>query len=241
MKNLLFKKINLVVSLTLFLVTGNLSAQGLSIGTDIVSRYIWRGFDLGGNTPSLQPIVKFAVGGLTAGFWGAYSLSDPNGLNEIDIYASYSAEIGDAGSFNLGLTDYTYPNSGVKIGNFNNYDNEAGPGAHYIELNAGYSGSENFPISLSFNIFLYNLENNPIYFQAGYSTSIENVTLDLFAGGTPGEETEYYGVTDFSIINVGFTVTKNIKFTEEFSLPIFGSVILNPASENLFFIVGFRL
>lgn len=241
MKNISYKKIALVVSMILLFTIENLNAQELSVGTDFISRYIWRGIELGGNTPSFQPTVKVDVGGLTVGFWGAYSLSDSKGLNEIDIYSSYSFEISDAGSFGLGFTDYTNPNSGTKIGNIHNHNDEEGPGAHFVELNAGYFGSESFPISLLFNIFLYNLKNNPIYFQAGYSTSVENVTLDFFAGGTPGEDTGYYGVTDFSIINVGFTASKNIKFTEDFSLPIFSSVILNPASENLFFVAGFRL
>lgn len=241
MKNAHYKKITLFISMNIIFCTGNLNAQKLSVGTDIVSRYIWRGIDLGSNTPSLQPTVKFAVGGLTAGFWGAYSLSNPDALNEIDIYASYSVELSDAGSISFGVTDYTNPNSGTKIGNIHNHNDEEGPGAHYVELNTGYTGGESFPISLSFNMFLYNLKNNPIYFQLGYATSIEDVALNLFVGGTPGEDTGYYGVTDFSIINLGFTASKSIKFTEDFSLPIFGSVILNPASENLFLVVGFSL
>ncbi|MFH1194368.1 MAG: TorF family putative porin [bacterium] len=241
MKNLLTKKGSIIITVILLLTIGNLNAQSLSVGTDVVSRYVWRGLELGSNTPNVQPSVEFVFGSLAVGFWGAYSLSETTGLNEIDIYASYSVDLSNAGSMSLGVTDYTNPNSGVKIGNFNNYDNEADPGAHYIELNAGYTGGESFPISLSFNMFLYNLKNNPIYFQLGYSTSVEDVALDIFAGGTPGEDNGYYGVTDFSIINVGFTASKSIKFTEDFSLPLFGSVILNPASENLFFVVGFSL
>jgi hypothetical protein len=241
MKNSNYKNIVLIVFVNLLFTIGNSNAQELSVGTDFVSRYIWRGIELGGNTPSFQPTVKLTVSSLTAGFWGAYSLSDSKGLNEIDIYASYSFELSDAGSLSFGVTDYTNPNSGTKIGNIHNHNDEEGPGAHFIELNAGYAGSESFPLSLSFNMFLYNLKNNPIYLQVGYSTSIENVVLDLFAGGTPGEDTEYYGTTNFSIINFGFTASKSIKFTEDFSLPIFGSVILNPASENLFFVAGFRL
>lgn len=241
MKNSYYKNIVLIIFVNLLFTIGNLNAQELSVGTDFVSRYIWRGIELGGNTSSLQPTVKLTVSSLTAGFWGAYSLSDSKGLNEIDIYATYSLELSDAGSFSLGLTDYTNPNSGTKIGNIHNHNDSEGPGAHFIELNTEYSGSGNFPLSLSFNMFLYNLKNNPIYFQVGYSTSIENVALDLFAGGTPGEDTRYYGTANFSIINFGFTASKNIKFTEDFSLPIFGSVILNPASENLFFVAGFKL
>ena len=247
MKNLSKKKYSIIITAILLFTFCNLSAQSLSVGTDIVSRYIWRGIDLGSNTPSIQPSVEFGIGGLTAGFWGAYSLSEKEGLNEVDIYASYGIELGESGSISLGVTDYTNPNSGVKIGNFDNYKAAEDTsqvdtyGAHYLELNATFTGGENLPLSLSFNMFLYNLKNNPIYIQLGYSTAVEDVALDVFAGCTLGEDASYYGVTDFSFINVGFTATKTIKFTEDFSLPLFGSVILNPASENLFFVAGFSL
>lgn len=233
-------------SLTIFmlfvLTLGNISiAQEISVGTDIVNRYIWRGLDLGGNTPNIQPTVAFSSGGFTGGFWGAYSLSDPAVLTEIDIYASYSFALAESGSLSLGFTDYTNPNSGVKFGNFNNYDDPAGPGAHYVELNVGYSGPEKFPISLSFNYFIHNLENNPIYFQVGYSTAVKDIGLDLFVGGTPGEKNMYYGVKDFSLINIGFKAKKEIKISESFSVPLFGSIVLNGASEELFYLVGISL
>ena len=216
-------------------------AQELSVGTDIVSRYIWRGIDLGGNTPSIQPTLEFSTGGFAVGFWGAYSISDPAGLNEIDIYASYSFELAESGSLSLGFTDYTNPNSGVKMGNFNNWDDPAGPGAHFVELNVGYTGPESVPLSLSVNFFFHNVENSPIYFQLGYDTSIKDVGLSLFVGGTPGEDAGYYGVTNFSLINIGLTASKEIKITDSFSLPISGSVILNPASEDLFYVLGVSL
>ncbi len=216
-------------------------SQSLSVNADFVSRYIWRGIDLGANTPSLQPNVKLTTGGFAAGFWGAYAFANENALEEIDIYASYSFALSESGSLSLGFTDYTNPNSGTKIGNIHNHNDEEGPGAHFIELNVGYTGPESFPISLSFNSFLYNVANNPIYFQVGYVTSVEDVGLSFFVGGTPGEDSGYYGVTDFSIINVGFTATRGIKISDSFSIPIFGSVILNPASENLFYVLGFSL
>ena len=241
MKSITFRMIPSILLLVVMTGFSGLFAQELSVGTDIVSRYIWRGTDLGGNTPSLQPTISYSISGFTAGFWGAYSLSDPAGLNEVDIYANYSFELAESGSLSLGFTDYTNPNSGTKYGNFNNYDDPAGPGAHFVELNVGYSGPESFPISLSFNYFLYNVANNPIYFEVGYSTSLNDVDLSLFLGGTPGETGGYYGVTDFSMINTGLKVSKSIKITDSFSLPIFGSVILNPASENLFYVLGVSL
>lgn len=226
--------------LILFLATP-IYAQEFSVGTDIVSRYIWRGIDLGENTPSIQPTISFSAGGFTAGFWGAWPTANPNGLDEIDIYANYAIDLTTAGSLTLGVTDYTNPNSGTKIGNFHNWDDPKGPGAHFLEGNLIYSAPESFPIYLSFNVFFYNVQNNPIYIEAGYSTSLKDVGVDLFLGATPGESAGYYGVSKFSVINTGLKVSKSVKVTDSFSLPVFGSVILNPASEDLFFVLGFSL
>lgn len=232
-------------------------AQEIVLGADFVSRYVWRGFDLGANAPSLQPNVALVAGGLTVGFWGAYSFSNEEALDEIDFYASYAFNLGEnGGALSIGFTDYMNPNSGVPLSNFNNYDAvpdegedalEGGPGAHFIEINAGYSGPESFPISLSLNVFAYNVEKNPLYFQVGYNTAVSDVGLSFFIGGTNGQsdleysETLFYGTDKFDITNVGFTASKSITITESFSLPIFGSVIVNPAADHMFYVVGIKL
>ncbi len=235
-----YKYFKFILYLIIFIPNLNI-AQSLSVNVDFVNRYIWRGFDLGANTPSLQPNVKFSAGDFSAGFWGAYALANEKALEEIDFYAGYSFSLSESGSIYIGFTDYMNPNSGIKIGSFSNYDDSDGPGAHYLELNAGYSGPESFPFTFSFNSFVYNIENNPIYFQIAYNTSIDDVGFSIFTGATTGDENGYYGVTEFSVINLGFTASKSIKVTESFSVPLFGSIILNPAAEDLFYVLGFSL
>ena len=133
------------------------------------------------------------------------------------------------------------PGNGTKIGNFNNYNDAAGPGAHSLEANFIYSAPSAFPVYLSINIFFYNVKNNPVYLETGYSANLEDVELNAFLGAAPGENDRYYGVNRFSVINLGFKISKGIKITESFSLPVFGSVILNPASEDLFYVFGISI
>ena len=241
MKNIKIKYLAFLSILFVLIFYPSIKAQDLSLGADIVSRYIWRGIESGGNSPSIQPNISFSTGGFSVGFWGAFPTANPDALNEIDFYTGYAIDFGSSSNLYLGITDYMYPNSGVKIGNFNNYDDPDGPGAHYVEANAIYTGPESFPLIFSFNMFVYNVANNPMYFEVKYSTTVADVPLDLFIGGTPGDEAMYYGVSNFSIINTGFKVTKEIKITDSFSLPVFGSVILNPASEDLFYVLGITL
>lgn len=234
------KIVNKILLLSFIFIT-NLFSQSISINTDFVNRYIWRGFDLGGNVPSIQPSIKFIAGNFTLGFWGAYPVVQDAALSEIDIYASYSLTLQNAGSLSFGFTDYINPDNGIKFFNFANHDSHNGPGAHSLEINASYNGPEGFPITFSANIFVHNIPNNPVYFQLGYNTSINGVGLNLFTGFTPGDKNKYYLTDEFDIINLGFTASKTINITSEFSLPIFGSIILNPSRENIFYVIGITL
>ena len=122
-----------------------------------------------------------------------------------------------------------------------------------------YSGTEKFPISLLASVMVYGADkkitstdaagnvilstdnNYSLYFEVGYSHTMSNdVSLDLFAGVVP-VESYYYGVTDFSLINLGLKASKSIKITDDFSLPINLSIITNPDSENVFFVFGISL
>lgn len=227
-----------LILMLFFVISSNLFSQNASVNVDFVNRYIWRGFDLGGNVPSIQPNIKLNAGNFTVGFWGAYPVVKDAALSEIDFYASYTFSLSKAGSLSIGFTDYINPDNGIKFFNFAGHESHGGPGAHNIEINAAYTGPENFPINISANIFVHNIANNPMYFQIAYSTSINEIGLNLFTGLTPGDENKYYLTDKFNVINVGFSLSKSIKITDEFSLPIYGSIILNPSNENIFYVIG---
>lgn len=232
------KKKNLeiiVAALLLLLCSSALFAQAeVSLGTDVVSRYVWRGTDFG-QSPSIQPTLAFSYSGLEIGAWGAYQLgrdaiSAP--ADELDLYLGYSLELGSA-SLDLIVTDYYFPNSGIKFGNY-----EDGTGAHIIEVGGTVSLSA---LYLSAFVNVYNDTDNSSYFEVGYTTSVQAVDLTVFAGATPGGTNMYYGTTDFNLVNIGVTASKEIKITEDFSLPIFGSYILNPNQEIAHFVFGISI
>ena len=64
-------------------------AATLNFGADIVSRYIWRGYDFG-NSPAIQPNLFFSLRGLNIGAWGSYS------------FAPYHAMLNDTVVVNMG-------------------------------------------------------------------------------------------------------------------------------------------
>lgn len=83
-------------------IMGNVFAQEVSLGADVVSRYIWRGLDFG-NAVSVQPGLSVAFGDLEVGSWASYAITGST-ADEFDLYATYA--IGD---FSVGLTDYSFP------------------------------------------------------------------------------------------------------------------------------------
>ncbi|NJD23511.1 MAG: hypothetical protein FIA82_12740 [Melioribacter sp.] len=230
--------------ITLFIVSAfNLStfAQKLSVNVnaDLVSRYVWRGLNIN-DQPNIQPAITFKFSGLQFGFWGSYGLSHTNSTDElhstsheIDTWLSYSFLIDNSVNVAAVFTDYYYPDGGIRIGNFNNYNDKSGPGAHIIEAGVTIGGPESFPLTLSGYVNVYNDVGSNAYFQIDYTTKVDDFGLGFFIGGSTGSKDNmiYYGTEKFNLINIGMKVSKQIKITEGFSLPVYCSYILNPRAE----------
>jgi hypothetical protein len=78
-----------------------------------------------------------------------------------------------------------------------------------------------------------------LYVQAAYTAGPVSLTL---GGGNGQYSFEEEDEDDsFGISNIGIGTSKEIKITDSFSLPISGSIILNPSSEQLFVVVGISL
>ncbi|RKD91309.1 TorF family putative porin [Mangrovibacterium diazotrophicum] len=180
-----------------------------SLGLDLTSTYVWRGTSYSG--PSIQPYVEYSSGIFTMGAWGSQGF---DGFQEMDLYASLGFDFG----LSLGVTDYYYPGT--------DYGNKM---SHSFELNAGYSIGA---LSLSGN-YIFAGEGSvgdDLYFEAGVTVG----KVDLFVGAGDGWHTTD---TEFNLCNVGISSSKEIKITDSFSLPVSGSCIWNPDSEQ-FYIVG---
>src|SRR4030042_148948 len=204
----------------------NLSAQGeesgtgFSTGADVVSNYIWRGTKFGAG-PAIQPSVSFAAGNFEIGAWGSFNFTSLEAA-ESDLCLSYSFPFG----LSLGLTDYYYP--GLMY-----FDYSDTTGSHAFEINAGFSAGG---FSLRTNYILNEAggagsAGSDIYFEAGYHFGSFNV----FAGAGDGWHTSD---GKFGLCNVGIGTGKEIKITESYSVPVSGSIILNPEREQFYVVVG---
>jgi hypothetical protein len=233
-----------VVITYLFLSLVNITfAQDLSLnlGADVVSLYIWRGINVN-DAVNIQPSFTLTVSGFSAGFWGSYGFTDNETYNaykqEIDTWLNYTYEFSNGMSLGAIVTDYYYPSAGIPWGNFNNYDNPGGGGAHTIETGVLINGPSSFPLNIAGYVNVYNDAGFNTYFQADYLLSVVDVSLDFFIGAAGGstENPNYYGTEKFNVINIGMKASKSIKITEEYSLPLATTFIINP-NTNIAYLV----
>ena len=207
-----------------------------TIGTDLVSQYVWRGQDLGG--VSVQPTLGLAYKGLSLSAWGSAGLSNPADTREFDLTLAYTI-----GGFNIGVTDYWF-NAGLDP--LNRYFAYAADCTnHVFEANVGYDFG--FASLQWYTNFAGNDGLTPDEKRA-YSSYVEiNVPFVLggvdwtaTAGAVPFA-TDFYGVEGFGVVNVALTASKDIRITDSFSIPVFAQVAANPYSKNAFFVFGITL
>jgi len=185
-----------------------------TVTMDLVNRYIWRGSDFG-NAPQIQPTIKFTASGLTAGAWGSYSIL--GNYQEADMFASYSFPCG----LSAGLTDYYFPSGSD--------DSTYMTSGHYLELNGGYSLA-NFSVAVN-AMLATPAKTNDIYIELGYA--VKNLTLFIGAGNE-----SYTTDKKFMVCNTGIKVTRDIKITDTYTLPLFGAILLNPQKEQIHLVAG---
>jgi hypothetical protein len=215
------KKLMILAVGMMFLVGAK--AQDLSVSVDLYNRYVWRGVEYG-TGPSIQPTIEFSKGVFSIGAWGAYSTGSATSENyyaEADLYTSISLENG----LSFGLTDYYYPGT-----SWFDLSNDS-LSSHILELNLGYEIGK---FSIAGNYIINessSSEGGDMYFELGYTSGAFNA----FVGGGDGWHTSN---GNFQICNVGVGTAKDIKVTDTFTIPVSGSVIVNPNTEQLFLVVG---
>ena len=162
--------------------------------------------------------MDLGSGNLTGGVWGSFPTSANGGGNELDLWVSY-----DFGPLALTITNYTFPGEGGAYA-----DGEGLFNGDYTELAASTSLGG---IDLSAGYFT---EVEALYIELG--TSIGAVDIALGYGDDAGDA--FYANGGSGLVNMSFSGSKDISITESYSLPVFGSFIINPEAETAFLVFG---
>lgn len=199
---------------------------------ELVSHYVWRGsMATGAPTPNFQPTLAYVKGNLELGVWGSTDFAGT--YKEFDPYVSLTA-----GQLKFTFTDYDW-----NLGRANYFNYQSNSTGHMFEGTVGYTGPTSFPISVTWNTMFFGFDKNTDGKQA-YSTYIElgytSGPAAFFFGLTPWSSYyNNYGVTNFdanaskktfSIVNVGVTLSRAVKVTNDFSLPLRATLVVNPSA-----------
>lgn len=207
-------------------VTDTISKWDYSIGSDIVSRYVWRGSDYC-NSPAIQPTAEISYKNLAFGTWGSYTFANSE-IQEADLYISYSF-------WKLKFTcfDYFYMNMNNVSNSYFNYNKDTT--GHDFSLDAEFILSKKFPLKFLASYNFYGADTlHSAYFETSYKLT-KNIPLEIFVGFTPYQG--WYG-NDIGVVNAGVTLKKEYKLLGENNIPIYCKLIFNPQRENVFIIAG---
>lgn len=206
-----------------------------NVNADVVSSYVWRGMYQ--SSFAVQPCIEMTAGNFTLGSWGSTSFKDEE-TREFDFYASVQAK-----AFSIGITDYFCTPSWGDHSYFADH-------SHVLEANLGWDFAEcceKFAMTISANINFLNdkkvdedgeeKEEFSTYIELGYPVESKFVNWD-FTLGACVNESAFYGVDKFGVINIGVKASKDIEITDKFKLPIFAQMILNPREERAHLVVG---
>lgn len=216
------------------------TSSNWNLGASVQSRYIWRGINLGGNSASIQPSIEYSAGIFTIGAWGAYSIGSDQVGQEADLYIT----VAPLDFLSFTVTDYFFPVERTGRQGYFEYGDRTG---HVFEAMASFS-SNNFPIGfmIATNFAGADKKENgnqsfSTYIEASYGVSAGFVDINLFVGAVLGDDGGYYGTDGSGLINLGLGVSKAIKITESWSLPVDAALIYNPNAENIFITFGFTI
>lgn len=199
-----------------------------SVGVDLVSGYIWRGQDLGG--VSLQPSASISYKGFSLEAWGSVGIESKD-EKELDLTLGY-----ENGGFSLSVTDYWF-NSGPGYFHYG-----ARNTAHTFEAQIGYDFG---PVAVNWYTNFAGTDGVNKDGDRAYSSylslaapfNLGGLEWTAEIGATPWA-TDYYDANGFAVCDVSLGVSKDIKITDSFSLPLFAKATWNPRSEGAYFVVG---
>ncbi|MDR1161439.1 MAG: hypothetical protein LBK45_03775 [Tannerellaceae bacterium] len=238
------KKVVLSVFIAAVLSVGNSYSQEsgkveAALSGDLVSSYVWRGFKQAG--ASVQPSLSVGYNGLSLAAWASTDIGG-NGNKEVDFSLGYTA-----GGVSILLTDYWWDGEGANR-YFSRPDN--GNAGHLLEAGLSYALPGSFPLSLAWNTFLLGEGNKKAngdnslstYVEVAYPFKVKEVDFTLSAGFVPWESAVYGPEMDgFKCASIQLGASREVKISEHFSLPVFASVIANPAVEDIHFVFGITI
>lgn len=221
------------VALLSMLIPATVTAQDkfeISLGTEVVSKYVWRGFDQASGT-SVQPSLGLAYKGISLSAWGSTSVTDLE-PKELDLTLAYGI-----GRFGIAVTDYWWSGESGKYGHYKE--------SHYFEGALSYNFGDKVPLTLSAAMMFAGADKNPdgdqnfsAYFNAAYDIACPGKVTLTPSVGISTKSYMYTGEKISGFTDISLKAAKEVKVTDSFLIPIFVQFIVSPVMDKTYLIFG---
>mgnify|MGYP004701098421 CR=1 FL=1 len=220
-----------VAFLTLHVSSQESESWQIDFRTDIYSRHLWRGDQLG-DAPAIEPEISFTKGNFGFSIWGATTFN--NSYNEIDVILNYQV----LPFLNISFYDYYNPVHDAENEFWKFKGDEM---RHSLELTADLE-KDDFPLTLLAGVFIYgdkdsidSSERFSTYIEPAYNIKIAGKDFRLFAGFTPFSG---YYAHNFAFVNIGATFSDSFSISSQLELPVEITFCTNPSTNQTWFVVG---
>mgnify|MGYP004450097655 FL=1 len=204
-----------------------------NIEAGLVSTYVWRGMRQAGI--SFQPSLKIGYKRFSFSAWGNTEIAK-EGQKEVDLYLNYdildnlTVELSDNWSTTTSSKYFQY-GSGTE---------------HSWEARVTYTlPFEKCPLSLSWGTMFAGNDYNDngkrafsSYFIMTYPFNIKMIDLEAEVGMSPYKSNGMYGCNGFSLNEIALKAGYTVKACKFLSIPIYTQLIGNPATKDLYFLLG---
>ena len=199
--------------------------------TDLYSRHLWRGDQLG-DAPAIEPEISLTKGNFGFSVWAATTFD--NSYSEIDLILNYQV----LPFLNISFYDYFNPVPDAQNQFWKFKGDEM---RHSLELTADLE-KDDFPLTLLAGVFLYGDKDSissgerfSTYIEPAYNFKIAGKDFRLCTGFTPFSG---YYAGKFSFINIGATFSDSFAITPKLELPVEFTFCTNPSTNQSWFVVG---
>lgn len=188
----------------------------VDLNLSLFSRYVWRGVQFG-TGPSVQAQIAYLNGGFTAACYVAKS--------------TYGGSTGYPNTSNI-MVGYRYRSVSLFVDDYFFYDEDnldryldwSDTTLHYTEARIRYDGSRCYALA-TYNVYAAKTANKGLYIEGGYR--FPDHAISLFAGYV-FDDSDLNFATSAGMTNIGITKEKKLRINDNFSLPLTGTLVVNP-------------
>jgi hypothetical protein len=210
-----------------------------SLGTELVSRYVWRGVvqDL---HPHIQGNLNLAHKGLSFDVWASSGIN--SSFSEIDLSLAYNT-----GFVTFALVDYFVldENNMADVDFFRFKNKPGGASNHALEAAVILENFSSLPLRFSAGTFFLgddrdvtNKQRYSTYLEMAYTRDWDQYNFQVFLGGTP-----FKGLyaDKAALTNIGMKAARKLAVGNEIELLLSSSLIVNPDAKQVYVVFGIGL